>query len=941
MKKFLKISGIVLLLLIIAIIALPFMFKGRIKAEIEKAANDNLNAVFAFEDVDLSLISNFPNLTVDIENLSLTGVDTFEGVKLVDAGLITATVDIWSLFGDSLTIREVGIDKANIDVRVLADGAANYDIAKPSTDTTAVEETSEGGGFSMKLKRYFITNSNISYDDATFPMTLTIKNLNHEGSGNFTDDLFLLSTNTTASALDVVYDGVRYIREAKTSLKADFEIDNANSKYTFKDNEVGLNELALKADGWVAMPGDDIDMDITFSALKTEFKTLLSMVPAEFASDLSGVQADGKIAFDGFVKGTYNDLRMPGFGLNLEVNNGRFNYPDMPKSVENIEIKLAVDASAGIDNDAMTVDIDRFSMTMADNPIDMTLHLKNPYTDPLIDFDMTAKIVLDNLKDMIPMENGDRLAGTFDADIHLDGRASAIEEQRFDDFKAEGNMAITGIQFRSDSLPYDVDVNQANFSFTPQYVDMSTFDAKIGKTDLKASGKITDYLNYALKDSMLTGRFNLYSSNMDINEFMTDDEETAETTEADATTEEATGVVRLPNNVDFELQSRFDRMIYDDLEITNTSGLVVLRDGVADISNLTMQLLGGTVMMNGEYDSRPTQPAMDMDFNIKDLDIKQTAEKFATIDKLAPIAKSCTGLFSTSMHMECSLDESMMPIENTISGAGNLQTKSVYIEKFEPLSKLANELKIEKLAKQTIQDVNVSYKFEDGKVMVDPFTVKLDGIPANIEGSMTFSQELDYRMKMDIPSEKLPGNLANQASSLLSDLNKKLGTNIAAGTKIPVSIRITGTMTDPKIAGNYGEMIQEAKADLKDDLKDAAKEAINEQVDKAKEDAIKKAREEADKLIADAQKQADKLVADAKKTADNLKTKAYEEAKKVENSAKNPLEKAGKRLAADTMRKEADKAHAKSIEEAQKQADKIVAQARVEADKKIQQAEGL
>jgi hypothetical protein len=940
MKKFLKISGIVLLLFIIAIIALPFMFKGRIKSEIEKAANDNLNATFAFEDVDLSLISNFPNLTVDIENLSLTGNGTFEGVKLVEAGLITATVDVWSLFGDSLTIREVGIDKANIDVRVLADGSANYDIAKPSTDTTTVEESTEGGGFSMKLKRYFVTNSNISYDDATFPMTLSIKELNHEGSGDFTDDLFLLSTNTTATALDVVYDGVRYIREAKTSLKADFEIDNANSKYTFKDNEIDLNELALKADGWVAMPGDDIDMDISFAALKTEFKTLLSMVPAEFASDLSGVEADGKIAFDGFVKGTYNDLRMPGFGLNLEVNQGRFNYPDMPKSVEDIEIKLAIDASAGIDNDAMTVDIDKFSMTMADNPIDMTLHLKNPYTDPLIDFDMTAKVVLDNLKDMIPMENGDRLAGTFDADIHLDGRASAIEEQRFNDFKAEGTMAITGIQFRSDSLAYDVDVNQANFAFNPQFIDMSTFDAKIGKTDIKASGKITDYLNYALKDSMLTGRFNLYSSNMDLNEFMTEEEAAVEA-ENETTTEESTGVVRLPKNVDFELQSRFDRMIYDDLEITNTSGMVVLKDGVADIKNLTMQLLGGTVMMNGEYDSRPDKPLMDMDFNIKNLDIKQTAEKFATIDKLAPIAKSCTGLFSTSMHMECTLDESMMPIENTISGAGNLQTSSVYIEKFEPLTKLANELKIEKLAKQTIQDVNVSYKFEDGKVIVEPFTVKLDGIPANIEGSMTFSQELDYRMKMDIPSEKLPGNLANQASSLLSDLNKKLGTNIAAGTKIPVSIRITGTMTDPKIAGNYGEMIQEAKADLKEDLKDAAKEAINEQVDKAKEDAIKKAREEADKLVADAQKQADKTMVDARKAADNLKAKAYAEAQKVEDSAKNPLEKAGKRLAADAMRKEADKAHTKSIEEAQKQADKIVAQARVEADKKIQQAEGL
>jgi hypothetical protein len=487
-----------------------------------------------------------------------------------------------------------------------------------------------------------------------------------------------------------------------------------------------------------------------------------------------------------------------------------------------------------------------------------------------------------------------------------------------------------------------VDVKTADFEFSPQFVSLNTFDARIGRTDLKASGKITDYLNYALRDSMLTGRFNLYSSNMDLNEFMgEEDEATAETTETAADSSEAMGVIRLPKNVDFELQSRFDRMIYDDLEITNTTGLVVLRDGVADLSNLAFTLMGGNITMNGLYDSKPEQPRMNMAFDIRNLDIQQTATKFATIDKLAPIAKSCTGAFSTSMQLVCALDQEMMPIENTINGKGTLQTKSVYVEKFEPLTKLAKELGIEKLSKQTIQDVNLAYKFEDGKVIVDPFVVKLDGIPTTIEGSTTFSQELDYKMKMDLPAEKLPGNLAGQASNLLSSINNKLGTNLAAGTKIPVSIRITGTMTDPKVAGNYGDMIQDAKQDIKEQVKEEIKQQIDEQVDKAKEEAIKKAREEADKMVAEAQKQADKIMADAKKTADDLKAKAYAEAKKVEDSAKNPLEKAAKKVAADKMRQEADKAHTKAMAEAQKQADNVVAKARTEADKKIQQAEGL
>jgi hypothetical protein len=38
------------------------------------------------------------------------------------------------------------------------------------------------------------------------------------------------------------------------------------------------------------MPADDIDMDLKWDAKKTDFGTLLSLVPAEFASDLTGVQ---------------------------------------------------------------------------------------------------------------------------------------------------------------------------------------------------------------------------------------------------------------------------------------------------------------------------------------------------------------------------------------------------------------------------------------------------------------------------------------------------------------------------------------------------------------------------------------------------------------------------------------------------------------------------
>ena len=940
MKKFLKVAGILVLVLLVAIVALPFAFKGKIKQAITDAANDNLTAVMAFDDVSLSLIRSFPNLTVSVEQLSITGTGDFEGVPLVKADEIIATVDVWSLLGDTIALREIRMERPTIDVRVLADGKANYDIAK--ADTTAVEETPEAeasSGFAMKLKAYSLNNASIVYDDATFPMRMEIEGMNHSGSGDFTLDVFTLSTATQIERIDVVYDGIRYLRDARADLQADLEIDNAQAKYTFKDNALVVNRFPLKADGWVAMPTDDIDMDISFSSAGSDLVTLLSLVPAEFAQDLSGVSATGKVDFNGFVRGTYNETTMPGFAINLNVDNGRFNYPDLPESVENIAIDLRVDASKGIDNDAMTIDLDKFYMEIAKNPIAVELHVKNPYTDPMVDCDVKAKVDFDKLKEVVPLEEGDQLTGSLIADARFKGRVSALDEERYDDVEAGGELILLDTRFASDSLPYTADVSAMYLKFSPAFAELTQFEAQVGETDLSAQGRIDNIVQYALRDELLTGNFQVRSKYLNINAFMGESSADSTSTTGAAADSSALSVIRLPENVDFTLGARFDKMLYDDLTISNASGTIVLRDGRALLDKLGMELLGGSIVMDGSYDSKPEQPLIDMEFAMKNMDIQQTVNSFYTIEKMAPIAKSTTGKFTTTMSLKGELDSEMMPVESTLSGGGRLQTAQVHIEKFEPLNKLASELGIERLAKQTINDLNLSYRFENGRIVVDPFTVKLEGIETTIDGSMSFSQALDYNVKMTVPLSLLPGNIENQASALLQVINDKLGSNVSIGTKIPVVLKITGTVDAPVVNGNFGDAVQRQKEDLKEQIKETVKEAVEEKLDEAREEAIAKARAEADKIIADAQKQANNLVAEATKAADNVRNQAYAEAQKVEDSAKNPLERAAKRAAADKLRQEADKARQKAIDQAQKQADKAVNDAKTRADAVIQAAE--
>jgi vacuolar-type H+-ATPase subunit H len=633
---------------------------------------------------------------------------------------------------------------------------------------------------------------------------------------------------------------------------------------------------------------------------------------------------------------------MPGIGLNLFVENGRFKYPDLPKSVENIQVKAAIVADMNV-MDNTTVDVDKFHMEMASSPIDMTLHLRTPESDPNIDFACKAFVNLDNVKEFIPVEKGDEVHGQIDADVKLKGKMSSVDAGRYEEFYAAGKIDIKNVLFKSDSLPYDLNVNTANFTFSPAFVDLSNFSANIGRSDIAANGKIENYLAYALQDSLLTGKFNVNSNLLDLNEFMSDDAaattEQASTEQTPATTAEASGPIELPGNIDFELNSSFAKMIYETTEITNVKGGITLRDKIATLSNLAMNVLDGSVIMSGNYNAQNlAAPKMDFMFDIKNMDINKAANQFNTIDKLAPVAKSCTGKFTTKMIISSMLDQAMMPINPTVNGGGSLSTMGIQIKDFAPLVKLAEKVNLDKLKNPKLSDVNVSFKIKDGQVNVDPFVVKLDDMPAKVSGYTTLDQQINYNVDMDVPFEKFPSNLVNQAGSFIGDLNKKLGTNMSVGNKVNVIAVITGTITDPKVGVTSKALGADAVQSLKDQAVTAIKQEVVQQATNLKNEALEKAIAEKARLVAEAQKQAENVKSEAQKAAQKAKDEAYKLADQTEKSAKNPLEKAAKKLAADKMRKAADEAYTKSINEANNRADKMVVDASAKGDKMIADA---
>ena len=111
-KKILKILAIALLSFITILIAAPYLFKGKIKELVLKSVNENVNAKVAFNDVNLSFFSSFPQVSFELEDFSVINIAPFENDTLTFVKVLALDMPIKELFksnGEAISIT--GISK--------------------------------------------------------------------------------------------------------------------------------------------------------------------------------------------------------------------------------------------------------------------------------------------------------------------------------------------------------------------------------------------------------------------------------------------------------------------------------------------------------------------------------------------------------------------------------------------------------------------------------------------------------------------------------------------------------------------------------------------------------------------------------------------------------------------------------------------------------------
>ena len=747
-----------------------------------------LNAQFDFRALNISLLRNFPSASVTLEDFYLKGTGAFENDTLIQAGELTAAVNLFSLFGDSgYDISKIIIEDTKVKAIVLEDGKPNWDVMKASAEEDTVQETSaESSPFRIKLKRLSVKDLSVSYDDRQAGMYAAIENLRATCSGDFGSERTLVDLELKTPALTYRTGGVPFLNRAALEADMNVDADLVNNKFTLQDNSISLNAIKLNIDGWATMQKDGVGMDIKLNTNEVGFKELLSLIPAIYAKDFQDLKTDGKASLTAFAKGTLTQEQMPQFEVALNVENAMFRYPSLPAGVDGINISATVKNPGG-NIDATEVTINPFDFTLAGNPFSLKAIVKTPTSDP--DLQATAKGTLDlgKIKDVYPLEDMS-FNGTIQADMNLAGKLSYIEKEQYDKMKAEGSIRLNGMKLNMKDLP-TVAIQRSTFSFSPRYLQLSETTVNIGNNDVTLDSRFENYLGYALKGSTLKGSLNISSNHLNLNDFMSTDttavqaQATADTT---ATTS-STGTIRIPENLDFNMQANLKEVLFDKMKLENVNGTLLVKNGTIDMRNLSFNTMGGSITANGAYSApKASQPHLNAGFDMKNIGFAQAYQELGLVQQLAPIFKGLKGNFSGNLQIDTPLNENMSPVMQKVQGSGNLSTKDLSLSGVKFIDQVADIVKKPSMKEIEVKDLNLGFEIKDGRVNTQPFDLKLGDYTMNLSGSTGLDQTIDYTGKITLPSG---------------------GIGSALGT---VDMTIGGTFTSPKVGIDMASLAKNA-----------------------------------------------------------------------------------------------------------------------------------
>ncbi len=452
-------------------------------------------------------------------------------------------------------------------------------------------------------------------------------------------------------------------------------------------------------------------------------------------------------------KGKYNETKktFPTIDVKMNLTDGYLLSSDYPEPMENIHLISEATNKTGNFSDTK-FNITKLTYTLEGEPFD----IQGTITDLenyIYDLKIKGKIDLEKITKIYPIE-GMKLSGSIETDIVTKGSITDIENGRYDKTTSDGTLELKDIKIVSKNMNTPIKIRTALFTITPTKIILKKLEGKLGRGTLRLTGDLYNYMSFLVPNSeVIKADLNLVCDTLDLNLLMAK----SKVVKATNDTIHSITLWEVPKNIDFVFDSYINVLRYEDIIVKHMRGEIKIKDGVLTLNETGFNSLNAKFKINGDYTTKNSKhPYFDLEIDIKELDIHKAYTDIKLIRDLAPAVADAHGIFSINYKIKGELNKKMDLKTETLIGEGEVKIAEAQINGMKIFEEISKAAKKEQINNPHVKDLIIKTEIKNNQLFVKPFAMTISGYNADVEGVNDIKGAIQYIVKLELLSVKIP-----------------------------------------------------------------------------------------------------------------------------------------------------------------------------------------
>lgn len=429
-------------------------------------------ALLKFDDVSFNYTDLTQGMHADIDGFNMMAKGRMKGNTLTgDVNMSLRSID-YKQATDSLTMAVMLHDmKMGGEAEMIGDNV-NADIELSSSKMTF---ESEG-------------------------QTADFASLNFKYDGSINDyDAVKGNVELAVNDLSFVMDEEKLLNKADIRMISPLNATLSTMNVEFGASQFALNNIFVDLIGKVAMPNDDIVVDLDIKTNTMIVKELIELVPASMREELlAGIDVEGELQITADVDGVYNEESMPVVNAALTYNKGMVFMPEMlPYPLTNLNTSINADIDL---NGKSDIYLNYLNAKMSNSSLSLSGTVKDVMNKMYCDISLKANADLDELQSFIP--EGIVVKGDINFEASANVNKHQLDNMDLMKSKIRGDMQWNDMEVvYADSINVEADILNINFvlpNSASEYLSNSLAAITISGANLDA--RVSDMIVAGLRD---------------------------------------------------------------------------------------------------------------------------------------------------------------------------------------------------------------------------------------------------------------------------------------------------------------------------------------------------------------------------------------------------------------------------------------------------------